>query len=140
MAVSGLYTRYHPAYGRVDKSGSVLIILGTVIGIAEAVWPSFLDGEVFIVNNLLVFGGGGVLGVALWRINSVPQPAEILLITAFVASLLSMGVLLSLDSANLLIQLFAALVVTVLFGLAWIVLGYHLWIQQTETPLAEADS
>lgn len=123
VGIAAVYGRYGDELGLAGALGLVAIAVGAVIGIVTVVVTGALAGN--LLNVVLVFGGAGLLAVGLWRIRTVPRSAPVLMGLTPVAAVAGIAAFLVAPESSA--GLFAFLVVNVVWGLAWIVLGYHLW-------------
>lgn len=118
-----VYGRYGDALGWTGNLGLLAIAVGAVVGVAVTVLTGIVATD--LLNLLLVYGGAALLAVGLWRIPSVPRSAAalmglspVLVVAGIVAVLLAPGSL---------VGPVTFVVLSLVWGAAWIVLGYHLW-------------
>ena len=134
LGLLALHARHKESYGPLGTAGVVVIFVGYVllfIGTIPAVlFPSDgLRGVIMIGQNLGFFGaliagaGGILLGVALWR--AIPQLGALLLIISLPVGLSGTIALEAIGSQDS-----AGLALTVLYGGAWMRLGYQLRTEQ----------
>lgn len=132
VGVAAVYGGYRTVMGWTGKLGLLSIAVGAVIGIVTTVLTGSVAGN--LLNVLLVFGGAALLAVGLWRIRSVPRSVPVLMGLSPVLAVA--GVAAFLLAPEGVLGTVAFLAVNVVWGLAWIVLGYHLW----RTPRTTADA
>lgn len=132
VGVAAVYGGYRAEMGWPGKLGLLSIAVGAVVGIVSVVLTGVIAGN--LLNVLLVFGGAALLAVGLWRIPSVPRSAAALMGLAPVLAVAGIAAFLLVPEGAL--GAVAFLAVNVVWGLAWIVLGYHLW----RTPRAAGEA
>lgn len=118
-----VYGRYGDALGWIGNLGLLAIALGAVVGVAMVVVTGSVASD--LLNLLLVFGGAALLAVGLWRIRSVPRSAAALMGLAPVLVVASIAA--ALLAPESLVAPVTFVVLSLVWGAAWIVLGYHLW-------------
>lgn len=134
IGVAAVYGRYGDELGRAGTLGLVAVAAGAVIGIVTVVVTGSFAGN--LLNVLLVFGGAALLAVGLWRIPSVPRSAPVLMGLAPVAAVAGIAAFVVAPESS--VGPVAFLVVNVVWGLAWIVLGYHLWRSPRRSAVSTA--
>ena len=123
VGVAALYARYDDAFGWVGTLGLLSIAVGAVVGIVAVLTTRSIAGG--LLNLVLVFGGAALLSVGLWRIATVPRSGALLMGASPVAAVVAIVGFLALPGTFL--GPLGFLVLEVVWGAAWIVLGYHLW-------------
>lgn len=127
-----LRARHKGSYGRLGTVGVVVVFVGyalTFFGSAPAVLLSadgsrglILAGQDLEFLGALVAGLGAILlGIALWRARSAPRVAALLLVVALPVGITGVVLMSALGFVNI-----AGLLLTVLYGGAWMMLGGHL--------------
>lgn len=127
IGVAAVYVRYNDSFGWVGNLGLLSITVGALIGIGSILLIGLTAGN--LLNFILVFGGAGLLAIGLWRTPTIPRSAAILMGLSPVAALVGIvGFSLAPES---LLTLGAFLVLNIVWGGSWIILGYHLWTDST---------
>lgn len=133
VGLVALHARHKRTYGRLGTAGVVVIFggyaLGFVGGIPAVLFPSDGLRDVIMIGqnlgflSMLIAGVGAILlGIALWRARAVPRLGAQLLIIALPVGLPGVIALAAIGFEDS-----AGLALTVLYGGAWIALGYQLW-------------
>lgn len=142
----GLHARYKRSYGRPGTVGAVVIFAGYALLLLGSI-PAILfsaDGPMGLIKagqDLGFFGavisafGAIFLGSTLWRARATPRFGSLLLIIALPVGII--GVIL-VSAAGL--DDIAGLPLTVLYGGAWLILGYHLQSGAGEAATSEIPS
>lgn len=121
VGIAALYGRYGRALGRVGLVGLLSIAVGAVVGIVATLVTGVVAGS--LLNVALVFGGAALLAVGLWRLPTVPRAAPVLMGAAPVGVAAGIVAFAVAPEAGPLLFL----LVNAVWGLAWVVIGYHLW-------------
>lgn len=122
VGVVGLHLHYRDSYGWIGRSGAAMIFIGHVF----VILPSSL-GDVGFIGAMIAALGGIPLGIALWRRTTAPRLAATLLIATLPIGLPITVALESVGFELLGIPLSVGVVLTGIYGAAWVILGYHLW-------------
>lgn len=142
MGLVGLRARYRGTYRRLGKAGVVLTFGGYALILAGST-PAVLlhpDGSFGLIRagqDLGFFGslvasvGAIFLGIALLRTQAAPRAAALLLIVTLPVGLAGIFVISSLGLVSI-----AGLAITVPYGVAWVILGNHLWSSAGESITA----
>lgn len=123
VGCAALYGRYSRELGRVGLVGLLSIAVGAVVGIVATVVNGVVAGS--LLNVALVFGGAAFLAVGLWRLPTVPRAAPVLMGAAPVG--VAAGIVAFAVAPEAVAGPLIFLAVNAVWGLAWVVLGYHLW-------------
>ena len=127
VGVAAVYVRYNDSFGWVGNLGLLSIAVGVFVGIGTILLTGSAAGT--LLNFVLVFGGAGLLAIGLWRTPTIPRSAAILMGVAPIAAAIGIaGLSISPES---LLAIGAFFLLNVVWGGAWIVLGYHIW---TDSP------
>lgn len=122
VGVAAVYVRYEDEFEWPGKVGLAAIATGAVVGLVSVLAGSVVGS---LLNLVLVFGGAAFLAVGLWRAPSAPRSAAVLMGLAPAFAVVGIAAF-SLAPESLLGPVLIV-VLNVVWGAAWIVLGYHLW-------------
>ncbi len=140
-SLPGLHARYRETYRRLGKAGVVVIFGGYALILSGSI-PAILfapdglpglirAGQDFGFLGALVAGVGAIfLGTALWRTQAAPRSGALLLMLTLPVGLPGVIVISSIGLVSV-----AGLAMTAPYGVAWMVLGNHLWSSAGQ-PLA----
>ena len=132
VGLLGLHARYRKLYGRLGTAGFGVIVVGyglLFVGSAPAVLFTE-DGPLALIRTgqdlgflgALVCGVGAILlGIGLWRSGVAPRSGALLLIIALPVGIVG---IVAVSAAGF--EDVAGLPLTVLYGVAWLILGHHL--------------
>lgn len=138
LGLSALRARYKGSYGRSGALGHFVVLVGYAmlfLGSAPAVVLSSEDSRSLIMGGqdlgflgALMAGLGAIpLGIALWRARAASRVGAMLLILALPVGLAGVMLISAMGFEDV-----AGLPLTVLYGVAWVVLGSRLWTQAGE--------
>lgn len=144
IGLGAVYSYSQRSLGLIGKIGVLVSGLG-MLAMSGGLFYDFVlyltqqrvtSGDVgFLVTIAVVYPGAILLGVGLWRSGVVPRTGPGLLVSA-----LPVGLATALALENLGVTApFTGLPITVLYGVGWMVLGYHLWTQRVETPASVSE-
>lgn len=123
LGVVAVYGRYGDALGWTGNLGLFTVAVGAVFGVAATV--RYGVGVGTLLQLSLLFGGAALLAVGLRRIQSAPRSAAVLLgLSPVLATVTVVARTLSPGSR---LGALAYVLVSLAWGGAWVVLGYHLW-------------
>lgn len=123
LGVVAVHGRYSAALGWTGNLGLFTVAVGGVFGVAATVLYGVGVGNLLQLS--LLFGGAALLAVGLRRIPSTPRSAAALLGLAPVLAVVAVAAgALSPESR---LGAIAYVLVSLTWGGAWVVLGYHLW-------------
>lgn len=139
VGLLAFHARYKGSYGRLGTAGVFIIFGGYALllfGSLPAVLFSpdgarglIMGGQDLGFLGALVAGVGAILlGVALWRALAVPRAGALLLIIS-----LPIGLLGTIAISAMGFEDIAGLPLTVLYGGAWVLLGYQLRSEASTT-------
>ena len=133
IGLVGLHARLRAETGRLERAGYALSLFGFGVALlAELYGYGVAGGEfdllgigdgyfvVFVLSLFVVLAGSALVGVAGWRAGVEPRPGFAL----FAASVLGVPLLFVLSETAIGTP-FVAL--TVPYGTAWALIGFHLW-------------
>lgn len=140
VGLIAFYTSERSWFGRLAYVGIALVAIGLVpmaIGSTAIGWVQSA-GELFFIGYLLglliALLGAIILGTAMLRSGASPRLAAWLLIAALPVGL-PMTIGYFLITLGVIDHIWIG--PELLFGLAWVVLGYHLWNRQTDAFVTE---
>ena len=131
VGVAAVYVRYEAEFELPGTLGLAAIAAGAVIGLATVRSGSVTAS---LLNLLLVFGGAALLSIDLWRAPAAPDGAAVLMGLAPVFAVLAVGAF-SLAPGSLLGPVLIV-ALNVVWGAAWIVLGYRLFTEPRPAEVA----
>lgn len=133
VAVAGLFHWYEPSLGLAGRTGSIIAGSGlAIIAVAagfSAIGPRqpVLTGA--FVGVAAVAVGSATLAVDWYRAGLVPPATALAVAVAIPLSVLVNATLVRLLGVGI-----------GLYGLAWVILGYHVWTEAGEQLLATSDT
>lgn len=133
VSLASLHAQYKGTYRRLGKAGIVVIFVGyalILIGSIPAVLltSNGLQGlvsagqDLGFLGSLVTAVGAILLGIALWRTQAASRAAALLLIITLPIGLPGIFVMSSIGPISI-----AGLAMTAPYGVAWMILGNHLW-------------
>ncbi len=145
VGMAGLRVRYAPRSGRLGKGGFALALVGLALmlvgnvvefwvagGVRDQMttadligWITYSLGYLLLAVGLVLLGVGSLRGKIFPRWNGVPLLIGVLVLPMYVTVTGGMSV---------------GAVLSVLFGLGWVVLGYLLSVSGTRQPENSADT
>jgi hypothetical protein len=136
IGLTRLTSHHARHYGRAGMAGAILASAGVVLIIAsknlpsstsaEAGWAVFYLGMLVLVVGSLLFGIVALLVGKAWLFGAPLLAMSVLVILQLVFFLLMMGPFAETPYLG-------TVVLPILFGFAWTVLGYALWSDRSET-------
>jgi hypothetical protein len=136
IGLTRLASHHARHYGRAGMAGAILASAGVVMIIAsknlpsstsaEAGWNLFYLGMLVLVVGSLLFGFVALLVGKAWLFGAPLLAIGVLVILQLIFFLLMMGSFA--ETAYL-----GTVVLPILFGIAWTILGYALWSERSET-------
>ena len=143
IGLTRLASHHARHYGRAGMLGAILASAGVVLIIAsknlpsntsaEAGWAVFDVGISLLVVGSLLFGIVALLVGKAWLFGAPLLAIGVLGILQLVFFLLMMGPFAETAYLGTLVGTLGTVVLPILFGIAWSVLGYALWSDRSET-------
>lgn len=144
LGVLGAHAYHKGSYGRLGTIGYGMSTIGLVMMVL-AEFSGWIDPDLFFGIQdgwfilfvlslfILVLGGGIPFGLAMRRAKKLPALGPTILAVALPVCVVGFAALESIGFDG---TPFVA--VTTVYGVAWAILGYHLWTRRVETPIDEA--
>jgi hypothetical protein len=143
IGLTRLASHHARHYGRAGMAGVIVASAGVVLIIAsknlpsntsaEAGWAVFDVGISLLVVGSLLFGIVALLVGKAWLFGAPLLAIGVLGILQLVFFLLMMGPFAETAYLGTLVGTLGTVVLPILFGIAWSVLGYALWSDRSET-------
>ncbi|KTG08151.1 hypothetical protein AUR64_00820 [Haloprofundus marisrubri] len=139
-ALVPLYASERQWFGRLAKAGFGLLAVGSAVAAVALPIADYWIGIAFLAylaGLLVLFVGAIVYGVAMLRADAPPRTAAWLLIAALPIGLPGAIAIMQLTAGEVLDPWGGSMI---LYGLAWVFLGRHLWTTTERTVATPADT